>query len=165
MTIHFVELVFRFVFYVFAGLTLEMLFSTHGIELCLALKKPLHRRVPFKYFEGFVSVYMIPLHGFGMLFLFEPLHQALLSVHWGFRYLVWAVLFSVMESFWGWFLLKTIGFYPWDYYKESRFKVFREGYTLWTLVPLWGVTGLVFEKYADLLAVLAPAAARYILGQ
>ena len=61
---------FRFVAYTFFGLCLEMLFAVTGIERALGC--PVHRRVPKKYLEGFVSLYMIPLHGLGILFGLEP---------------------------------------------------------------------------------------------
>lgn len=161
---HLVELAFRLVLYVLAGLTMELLFSVHGIELCLGLKDPLRRRVPRRYLEGFVSVYMIPLHGFAMLLLFEPIFAAIHHLHWSLRFATWALLITAMEAAWGWALHRAVGFYPWDYYRESRFRVFRHGYTLWTLVPLWGVAGLILERYSALLQHLAPAAAAYLLA-
>jgi hypothetical protein len=163
-THHSVELLFRFAAYVMFGLTLETLFSIHGIEVCLGMKTPLHRRMPKRYLEGFVSAYMIPLHGLGMLFLFEPACQALAPLHWTLRFVVWALAITGAEVAWGWILRRTVGFYPWDYYKESRFRIFREGYTLWTLVPLWGTAGLVMEWYSGLVRHLSPSVAAYVLG-
>ena len=160
----FLELLFRLFFYALAGLTMEMVFSVHAIEICLGLDRPLARRVPRKYLEGFVSLYMIPVHGFAMLFLFEPVLAVLHDHHWALRFAAYAVLISTVEVIWGWALRRTVGFYPWDYYRESRFRVFREGYTLWTLVPLWGVAGLVMERYSGLLQHLSPVAVQYLLG-
>jgi len=64
--------------------------------------------------------------------------------------------FSFSEVAWGWILDKSIGFYPWDYYAQSKYKVFKRGYTLWTLVPQWGLAGLFLEVYSDLLRYLSP---------
>lgn len=150
----FIEHTFRFLMYALMGLTLETVSAADGIERTLGF--PLKRRVPKKYLEGFVSLYMVPLHGLGMLFGFEVLRD--LTSEWfiGFRYLLWCFVISFGEVAWGWILDKTLGFYPWDYYAESRFRVFRRGYTLWTLVPLWGLAGLVLEIYSDLLRHLSP---------
>ena len=64
-----IEWTFRFVIYAMTGMALETIFAVDGIERVAATK--IERRVPKKYLEGFVSLYMIPLHGLGMLFLFE----------------------------------------------------------------------------------------------
>lgn len=153
---------FRFVAYTFFGLSLEMIFSVTGIEHALGCR--VHRRVPRKYLEGFVSLYMIPLHGLGLLFGFEPVLAAIADWAWPLRFLVYAVAISGAEVLWGFFLDKTVGFYPWDYYADSRFKVFRRGYTLWTLVPLWGIAGLILEAYAGLLLYLSPYVRAYVAG-
>jgi len=145
---------FRFVLYSFFGLTLEMLFSVVGIERSLGYR--LDRRVPRKYLEGFVSLYMIPLHGLGVLFFFEPLTAAVSGWFIGIRYCIYAVGISFAEVAWGWFLDKVVGFYPWDYYAKSKYRVFKRGYTLWTLVPQWGLAGLVLEVYSRLLVDLSP---------
>ena len=57
---------FEFVAYVFFGLSLEIIFSVTGIEHTLGYK--LKKQTPHRYLEGFVSLYMIPIHGFGVLF-------------------------------------------------------------------------------------------------
>lgn len=146
--------IFRFMLYALLGLTLEMVFSVIGIERSLGYR--LKRRVPRKYLEGFVSLYMIPLHGAGVLFLFEPVRAAISGWFIGLRFLAYAFLISFMEVAWGWFLVKVVGFYPWDYYAESKYRVFKRGYTLWTLVPQWGIAGLLLEVYSDLLIELSP---------
>jgi hypothetical protein len=156
--------VFRFVMYVFFGLSLEVIFSVVGIDRCLGFFLP--TRVPVRYKEGFVSLYMIPLHGFGLLLLFEPVQYLLflLSEDWWFvpvRFVVWAVLITMMEVLWGWFLEKALGFFTWDYYRRSKWAIFR-GYTLWTLVPGWGVAGLVIGYYSDLLVAVSPVVTRFV---
>ena len=152
---------FRFVMYVFFGLTLETVFAVDGIERALGCSVP--RRAPKKYLEGFVSLYMIPLHGLGVLFLVEPTHDLIRAWPWALRLLFWAVMISLSESAWGWILDKVLGFYTWDYYALSRYKVFKRGYTLWTLVPLWGIAGMVLEAYSDLMLYLTPHVVDYML--
>lgn len=157
-----VALSFRFFLYVLFGLTLEVLFAMHGIEVMLGYK--LKRRVPFRYLEGFTSAYMIPLHGLGLLFGFELMHE--LMRHWfiGLRFVAWAVMITSCEVLWGLALEKTIGFYPWDYYAQSKYRVFKNGYTLWTLIPMWGLAGLGLEVYSDLLIYLSPYAVDFFLN-
>ncbi len=149
----FIEGLFRFICYLFFGIAMETIFAVHGIEVTLATKIP--RRVPKKYLEGFISVYMFPLHGFGLLFGFEFVHSLIGDWFILFRFLIWAVLITGMEVLWGVLCRKVLGFYSWDYYKQSRFKMFKEGYTTWTLVPLWGITGLFLEHYSSLVIYLS----------
>jgi hypothetical protein len=153
---------FRFLAYTAFGLTLETVFAVDGIERLVGA--PIRRRVPKKYLEGFVSLYMIPLHGFAVLFLFEPLHDALRGWAWPLRYGVYCVGLTVAEAAWGFLLDKVLGFYPWDYYADSRFRVFRRGYTMWTLLPMWGLAGLALEVYSDLMIALSPAVVAHFTG-
>ena len=153
----------RFAMYVMLGITLETLFSVSGIDHALGYR--VERRVPRKYLEGFVSVYMIPLHGFGLLFLFEPLSLMVRDWPLPLRFAVYAACFSLCEVVWGWTLDKVVGFYTWDYYAKSRYRVFRRGYTLWTLVPLWGVAGLIIEPCSRLALSLTPHAVAFLLNR
>ncbi len=153
---------FRFLAYVLMGFFLEVVGAVDGIERVMGCRIP--RRVPKKYLEGFVSLYMAPLHGFGMLFAFEPVHDLIRGWFIGARFAAWAVLFAACEAMWGFVLDKALGFYTWDYYALSRFRVFRRGYTLWTLLPVWGVVGLLLEVYSDLLRHLSPHVVVFFFG-
>ena len=144
---------FQFIAFVFFGLSMEVIFSVTGIEI--ALGKKLKKQTPHKYLEGFVSLYMIPIHGFGMTLLFIPFYHYIQELPLLVRYVIWCLSFTSCEIIGGFLYHKIIGFYPWDYYKESRFKIFTNGYSLWTLIPLWGVAGIILEKYADLILRLS----------
>ena len=144
---------FEFIAYVFFGLTLEIIFSVTGIERVLGYK--LKKQTPHRSREGFVSLYMIPIHGFGVLFGVKNIFFLIQDFHIAFRFIIWSILISGTEVFTGYLYHKTIGFYPWDYYKDSKWKVFSEGYTLWTLIPLWGVAGLILEQYVSLIIKLS----------
>ncbi|MFH1808052.1 MAG: hypothetical protein ABIJ09_04865 [Pseudomonadota bacterium] len=159
---HIAGLGFRCCMYVLFGLTLEVIFAMHGIERMLGYT--LQRRVPFRYLEGFTTAYMIPLHGLGILFGFELVHALIRDWFIGLRFVVWAVLISACEALYGLLLDKLLGFYPWDYYAQSRFKVFERGYTLWTLIPMWGLAGLMLEVFSDLMIHLTPKAVAFLLG-
>jgi uncharacterized membrane protein len=154
-----VPLLFRFFAYTCFGLVMETIFAIDGIERLVGSKIP--RRVPKKYLEGFVSAYMIPLHGLGVLFLLEPVQGLMAPFAWPIRYCAYAVGFTFCEIAWGWILDKTLGFYPWDYYELSRWKICARGYSLWTLVPMWGLIGMVLERYCGLMCHLAPLVAAF----
>jgi len=154
------EWCFRFTFYVCFGFTLEIVYAVIGIERSVGA--PIPRRVPKKYLEGFVSLYMIPIHGFGMLFGFEATAQLMADWAWPLRYLVWAVSITGMEAIGGFIYHKLTGFYSWDYYRLSPYKIFKEGYTTWTLLPQWGLAGMMMEVYSGLLIKLSPTAVQYL---
>ncbi len=150
---------FRFCSYVFFGFSLEIFFSVTGIEKALGYK--LKHKYPKKYLEGFVSLYMIPIHGFGMLFGFESISPFIAKFHITLRFLFYAVSIAGTEALCGFIYDKITGFYCWDYYKDSKYKVFKRGYTLWSLIPLWGVAGVLFEVYSGLLLKLTPHAVQF----
>jgi len=145
--------IFQIVAFIFFGLSMEIIFAVTGIELVLGQK--LKKQTPHKYLEGFVSLYMMPIHGLGVCFLFVPIFEQIQSLHIIIRYLIWCVSITGTEIIYGFLLEKAIGFYPWDYYKLSRFKIFKNGYSLWTLLPLWGIAGLILERYTALIVRLS----------
>ena len=147
------NILFEIIAYVFFGLSMEIIFSVTGIERTLGFK--LKKQTPHKYLEGFVSLYMIPIHGLGMYFGFKYMFFHVHDLHIFWRYLIWSFSFTFFEIAGGFLYHKIIGFYPWDYYKDSKWKVFKEGYSLWTLIPQWGIAGLILEKYVLLISYLA----------
>ena len=148
------ELGFRFVMYVFVGLSCEAIFSVCGIEFAMGNK--IEHRVPRNYLEGFVSLYMIPVHGFGILFCYEYIYFSIQHWHIVFRYILWAFSFAFTESLVGFIYDKIFGFYPWDYYEKSKYKIFKRGYCLWTLLPCWGIYGLFLEIIVQVLVYSSP---------
>lgn len=157
-----IELGFRFFAYVIFGFSLEVVGAVVGIERMVGA--PVPRRVPKRYLEGWVSLYMAPLHGIGVLFGVELLHDAIRAWPLPARYLVWAVVFTAAEWAYGWLQDRILGFCTWDYYALSRYRIGRRGYSLWTLVPIWGFAGLMVEAWSDLMRHLSPYVAAYFLG-
>ena len=143
------ETMYRFFMYCLVGLTCEMVFSVIGINRALGYK--VQRRVPNKYLEGFVSLFMVPIHGFGVLLVFEPLSFLFVNIHWIFRYIIWSSMFVFAEAFAGFVLDKVLGFYPWDYYADSKYRIFKRGYSLWTLLPLWGLYAMFLEVFVKII--------------
>ena len=39
------------------------------------------KQTPHKYLEGFVSLYMIPIHGLGIFFLYKPFFHLISNLH------------------------------------------------------------------------------------
>ena len=102
------EPVFEIISYIFFGLTMEVIFSVTGIEFCLG--KKLKKQTPHRYLEGFVSLYMIPIHGLGVYFLYKPAMIFISGWHIGFRYLFWCLAFTSCEVIGGFIYKKTLGF-------------------------------------------------------
>jgi len=142
---------FRAFVYAAMGLSLEVVFSTTLLSIALGYR--VTRRVDRKYAEGFVSLYMIPIHAVGVLLGFETVLGLIGSFPMVLRYAIWGIGFAATEAGFGFLIDKILGFYPWDYYSKSRFRVFERGYTLWTLIPLWGMYGLFCEVIARTLGV------------
>ena len=145
-----------------SGFFLETVYAVVGIER--AVGAPIPRRVPKKYLEGFVSLYMIPIHGFGMLFGFEPMSRWISDLHIGLRFAIYGVTITASEALGGWVYDRILGFYSWDYYELSPYKVFKRGYTLWTLLPQWGLAGLVLEQFSRLLQYLTPYVIQFYMN-
>ena len=151
---------YRFIFYAMAGLCLEMIFSAQGIDEVMGYD--VKRRKPKKYLEGFVSIFMLPVHGLLYLFLFEPIFSMISNVSIFERFWTWAILITACEWLSGWFFEMVLGFFPWDYYKKSKFRITDKGYSLWTLAPLWGAYGLFLELYSTFLIKNTPGAVEII---
>jgi len=154
------EYSFRFFIYAVVGLSLEIVFSVLGIEFALGTK--ISRRVPKKYLEGFVSLFMIPIHGLGVLFIFEPIYFAISGWSIILRFLIWACSFVFAEAAGGFIIDKIFGFYPWDYYALSKYRVAKRGYSLWSLLPFWGIYGLFLEILVRILTGVSPYISSFI---
>jgi hypothetical protein len=136
-------------FYILFGCTMEVVFSVTGIERLVGRK--INRRVPSHYLEGFISLYMFPIYALGLPLFFEPTFTFISDWPIYFRYLFWCLSITAAEATLGFVCHKLLKFYPWDYYKLSPYKVFKEGYTLWNLIPFWGIAGLALEFYSSYL--------------
>lgn len=142
------ENVFRFWAYVFFGLVMEVIVVAAG-----DFSKVLHDIIKHgevyekdEKFEGKTYLWMIPIYGILILFLFEPVYKWIMDWPIYFRYITWAICFTLFEGLTGWVYDKLIGFCPWDY-SGSRWKVCERGYTKYSLIPAWGVAGIIIEFY------------------
>lgn len=137
-------LLVRFLGYVMFGFFMEVCF--------VALSKIIDGKIRGKdiYLEGHTYLWMIPIYGVLLLFVFEPLHSLIYSWNVIVRWIVWAITFTFFEGLAGYCYDKILGFCPWDYSK-SKWKVFKNGYTKWSLLPQWGIAGLIIEGYSIML--------------
>ncbi|MDD3186862.1 MAG: hypothetical protein PHD02_00070 [Bacilli bacterium] len=88
---------------------METIFSVIGIKYTLGYE--VERRVPKKYLEGFVSLYMIPIHGFGILLAYEPILKIVEYYPLVARFLIWGILFCIAEFIVGFLFEKFFGFF------------------------------------------------------
>lgn len=156
----FTSILFRVCAYSAFGLIMELLFSVAGIEVLMGCKIP-NKRMSKRFLEGFVSLWMIPLYcyiGFAIMeYIPRPTHMPVVL-----RYCVWAWLLAGCEAFYGWMLDDIFHDYPWSYYSLSKYTMFKRGYTLWTLLPMWGFVGLLAEKYVALVLYLSPYVEKFV---
>jgi uncharacterized membrane protein len=90
---------------------------------------------------------MFPVYGLAA-FLFEPLHDALRSLVWPIRGLLYVVGFYAVEFTTGWLLKLITGKCPWDY---SSSKYHFHGFIRWDYAPLWIFFCFMLEKLHDFL--------------
>ena len=158
-----VGLCFRGFCYMLLGVFLEVSFSVFLIEKVTGA--PVAKRVSKNHLEGHISLYMYPLHALGMVFGFELVLRQMVHLQMGVRYLIWCVLFTAVEFVYGMLLHKFVGLFPWDYYKLSKYKIGKNGYSLYTIIPLWGVAGVILEQASLLLQFLSPFAVNYFFDK
>lgn len=152
-----IESMFRVVCYVAFGVILEWFF--------VILSKVIDGKIRGNdiYLEGHTYLWMAPVYGVLLLFIFEPVFGLISGWNIIFRYIVWAISFTFFEGFAGFMYEKLIGFCPWDY-SQSKWKIFKNGYTKYSLIPLWGLAGLLIEMYSKLIIYLSPMVSQYIVN-
>jgi len=139
-----VDVLIRFFSYIGFGFFMEVTF--------VAISKIVDGKIKGRdiYLEGHTYLWMAPIYGFLLLFVFEPVHALTINIHPLFRFVIWSITFTFFEALSGWLYDMKLGFCPWDYSK-SKFKMFKRGYTKWNLVPQWGIAGLFIEGYSHML--------------
>ena len=97
---------------------------------------------------------MFPLYG-SIVFLYEPLHDALRSWPWFARGVIYMIGFFAIEYLAGWLLKRLTGSCPWDYSAWSKFSV--HGYIRLDYAPIWFCIGLTLEPMHNFLVRFTPA--------
>src|SRR2546430_7648314 len=104
------------------------------------------RRHPTRSRTGRAYLWMSQLDGRGILFPFEPRHDAIRGWPWPARGAVWVAGIWVVEYATGWLLKRLTGRCPWDY-SHARFHV--HGLIRWDYAPVWFGFGLLLERLHD----------------
>ncbi len=103
---------------------------------------------------------MFPLYG-SMVFLYEPLHDAVRPWAWPIRALAYAVAFLAVEYAAGWLLRRLTGTCPWDYSTRRSVPHWQvHGLIRLDYAPAWALLGLALERVHDALVRAAPALLR-----
>lgn len=104
--------------------------------------------------EGYTTIWAFPIYGL-LVFLYEPLHEALRGWPIIARGLVYAAGFILVELVCHFLIDKAIGKKPWDYTGHTRWTI--GGYTRLDYIPLWFLAGLLLEPVHDVLIRVTPA--------
>lgn len=148
--------IFQFWAYVFFGLIMEIKFT--------AISRVADGKITEedKKLKGYVPLWMIPIYGILLTFVFTPVYFYLI-IDYSFiiRYVVWCVTFTGFEALSGYLYDKFLNVKVWDYSKDKGSIL--NGYTKLTLLPAWGLAGLIIEQYVEFITYLTPSAVQYFL--
>ena len=123
----------HFIIYGLLGWCLEIIWTGIGSlldgDVCLTAK---------------TYLWMFPIYG--VVIVFEPLHDIIRSWPAWRRGTVWMLLYFAVEYSTGWLLSVMLGTVPWDY---SQAALNIHGLIRLDYAPAWFVAGLLFEKVHD----------------
>lgn len=89
-------------------------------------------------------LWMFPIYG--LVILFEPMHDAIRFWPLWKRGVIWMLLCFTVEYLTGWMLRSMLGTAPWDY-SQAFFNI--HGLIRLDYAPAWFGAGLLFEKIHD----------------
>lgn len=143
------EFLILFAVYSCVGLTVEVVY-TASYGFLKSFGKDVGMR-------GQSYLWMVLVYGTALPYLYHPIAEHFLAASTPFlvRFIFWGLFFTTFEAIYGMLFDRFLGFCPWDYSK-SKWKVFPKGYTKWSLIPAWGVLGLLLEPLAFMLNQLMP---------
>lgn len=137
----------RFILYGLGGWCGEIVWT--------ATRDRLRGRVHDWKLKGTTYLWMFPIYGGALAFLYEPAHDAIRSWPWIARGLIYMVGFFAIEYITGWLLKRLTRSCPWDYSAWSKWSV--SGYIRLDYAPIWFFVGLGLEPVHDFLVRLIPA--------
>lgn len=104
---------------------------------------------------GTSYLWMFPIYG-SIVFLYEPVHDAIRGLPLPARAGVWALGFTAVEWASGRAIERLTGRCPWDYVAGGA-RLAINPYVRWDYLPLWAAVGLALEPVHDFLVRLTPA--------
>lgn len=114
-------------------------YSIHNIIQCFKIGWTKSEKL-----RGDVSLLMVPIYGFGLVFLFEPVFYLVQNWEVWQRFVLWMISFTSIEVITGFLYVKLTKHCPWDY-REMSDVLF--SFTRYGLLPWWGFAGLCLESY------------------
>ena len=108
-----IEFLYRFCSYVMFGFTLEIFFVAISNIADGSIKGR------DKYLEGKTYLWMVPIYGFLLTLLFEPMSINLMNYGILTRYIIYGFMITVFEGLTGLIYDKLLGFCPWDCVSSS----------------------------------------------
>ena len=91
--------------------------------------------------QGYTQIWVMPMYALGSVFIFEPLHLAIVDWNIAIRFLVYALLIFTLEYIFGFLYKQITGSCPWEYKGKCNL----HGYINLPHFPAWGAVGLLFE--------------------
>jgi len=152
-----ISLIFKFIAYATFGLMTEVKFTAISNVADGDITKE------DKKMRGYVPLWMIPIYGILLTFVFEPVYvNLLLDKNIFLRYLVWCVTFTGFEALTGYLYYKILKVKVWDYSNDKG--AILGGFTKLPFFPLWGLAGLLIEQYVLFIMYLSPFVVVYVKG-
>lgn len=133
------ELLFRFIAYCFFGIFMEVLVSSITTISREGWNSESKKMI------GSVSIFMSLIYGPLLLFAFEPLMVFISPLNTWIQFLIYGVIFTLIEFLSGLLLDKVFKIKLWDY---SQLPDSLWGYTHLDLFWKWGFCGLLIANYS-----------------
>jgi len=102
--------------------------------------------------HGYTQLWVMPLYYFGGIFIFEKLHLAIIQWNIAVRFIIYALLFFLVEYVAGYITKKITGKCAWEY--KGKYNI--HGFINLPHFPFWGAAGLLFEIVHNYLMQLHP---------
>lgn len=94
-----------------------------------------------KRLQGFTQIWVMPMYAVFGVFLFEPLHLAIIDWNILIRFSIYALGIFLLEYIFGWLYKQITGSCPWEY--KGKWNI--HGYINLPHFPGWGALGLIGE--------------------
>jgi uncharacterized membrane protein len=128
-------------FFSLLGLSVEVIYT--GVSKIFNKGLSLEER---KLAKGTVSIWMLGVYALIQPAVYPFVHSILSDQNLYIKFMVYGVLYGMIEFWYGFLLHRAFDLKPWNY-KFSKDKLAEEGYSRWGLIPIWGIVGILTEYY------------------